>query len=134
MTATTDPFTLGVHHVGLTVPSLNEARAFFLEALGYTQVGEKPDYPAAFVSDGITMLTLWQADDDATAFDRRQNIGLHHLALRVPGDAALDALHATLTVREDARIEFAPEPLGTSGLRHMMVRIPGNVRVEFIAA
>lgn len=44
--------TPGVHHVGLTVPDLAAARRFFVEELGYQQRGERPDYPAAFVSDG----------------------------------------------------------------------------------
>lgn len=56
--------TRGVHHVGLTVPKLDDARRFFLEALHYRQVGEVPDYPAVFLSDGVTMVTLWQAAED----------------------------------------------------------------------
>lgn len=125
--------TRGVHHAGLTVPDLPAARAFFTDALGFRVVGEKPDYPAAFVTDGTTMITLWQAEDppSATPFDRRRNLGLHHLAFRVED---VDALHRDLASRSDVSIEFAPEGLGDSGLRHMMCRIPGNIRVEFIAA
>ena len=128
--------TQGAHHVGLTVPSLPEARAFFQDALGFEQVGEVPDYPAAFVSDGNVMITLWQAEDPATAtaFDRRRNIGLHHLALRVDGQDALRALADELGTRNDTEIEFEPEGLGQTGIRHMMCRIPGNIRLEFIAA
>ena len=127
--------TQGVHHVGLTVPDLGAARRFFVERLGYQQCGEKPDYPAVFVSDGKVLLTLWQVKDPARAvpFDRLQNVGLHHLALAVPGRAALDDLHAKLVGLGDVEIEFAPEPLGGGPARHMMVRIPGGVRVEFIA-
>ena len=44
--------TRGAHHVGLTVPDLDKARAFFVELLGFRQVGEVPDYPAVFVTDG----------------------------------------------------------------------------------
>ena len=128
--------TQGAHHVGLTVPSLAEARAFFLDALGFEQVGEVPDYPAAFVSDGNIMITLWQAEDPATAtpFDRRKNVGLHHLALTVASQDALKLLAAELSTRGDTEIEFEPEALGESGLRHMMCRIPGNIRLELIAA
>lgn len=127
--------TLGVHHVGLTVPDLPEASGFFINALGFEQVGELPEYPAVFVSDGTTMITLWRAVDPASAvpFDRRTNLGLHHLALRVPADA-LDALAEELRQRSDTEIEFDPSPLGQSGIRHMMCRIPGNIRVELIAA
>jgi len=128
--------TQGVHHVGLTVPNLAEARAFFQDALGFEPVGEVPDYPAAFVSDGNIMITLWQAEDPAAAtpFDRRRNIGLHHLALRVASEDALRVLCDELGTRNDTEIEFEPEALGETGIRHMMCRIPGNIRLEFIAA
>ena len=128
--------TQGAHHIGLTVPSLADARAFFQDALGFEAVGEVPDYPAAFVSDGNIMITLWQTQDPATAtpFDRRRNIGLHHLALRVASPDALRALSDELGSRNDTEIEFEPEALGETGIRHMMCRIPGNIRLEFIAA
>ncbi len=131
----TPPMTRGAHHVGLTVPDLAQARAFFLDILGFTQVGEKPDYPAVFVSDGVTMITLWQAADPqgAVPFDRKNVIGLHHLALQVENGAALDALHGKLAATPGVAIEFAPEPLGGSAIRHMMCTIPGGIRVEFIA-
>jgi len=128
--------TRGVHHVGLTVPDLASARRFFVEALGYEQRGEAVDYPAVFVSDGTTLITLWQVKDlsRAVPFDRTCNIGLHHLALAVDGDAALDALHERLVQRDDVEIEFAPEFLRAGPTRHMMVHIAGGLRIEFIAA
>jgi catechol 2,3-dioxygenase-like lactoylglutathione lyase family enzyme len=127
--------TAGVHHVGLTVPSLGDARDFFVEGLGFQQVGEVPDYPALFLTDGTTMITLWQAEDPASAtpFDRRRVIGLHHLALSVTDGEALGALHGELAARDDVEIEFAPESLGGGPARHMMCRIPGNIRLEVIA-
>jgi len=130
------PLTQGVHHVGLTVPDLAAARDFFAEGLGLDVVGELPDYPAAFLHDGTTMITLWQAEDPRTAapFDRRRALGLHHLALGVASDGALKDLHERLAARDDVEIEFAPEPLGDGPTRHMMTRVPGGLRVEFIAA
>ena len=126
--------TLGAHHIGLTVPNLNETRSFFIETLGYDQVGEVPEYPAAFLSDGATMITLWQAEDPANGvpFERKNIIGLHHLALSVATES-LDALHATLEASTECAVEFAPEPLGDMPVRHMMCNIPGGIRVEFIA-
>lgn len=128
------PQTLGVHHVGLTVPDLAETRSFFEEVLGFSVVGEKPDYPAAFVSDGTVMLTLWQAVDpeNAVPFDRKSVIGLHHVALRVANLAKLNALHDTLKTTPGVKIEFAPEALGASANTHMMCAIPGGIRMEFI--
>ena len=127
--------TRGAHHIGLTVPDLGKAKAFFLDTLGFQQVGEKPDYPAAFVSDGATMITLWQAADPAhaVAFDRRNVIGLHHLALKVDDGAALDRLHGKLAAHDEVVVEFAPEDLGGGPTKHMMCAIPGGIRMEFIA-
>ncbi len=126
--------TQGAHHIGLTVPNLEQTRNFFLETLGYDQVGEVPDYPAVFLSDGTLMITLWQALDPANAvpFDRKNVIGLHHLAFTVDSDA-LDGLHERLKDTADVDIEFAPEPLGDLPVRHMMCNIPGGIRVEFLA-
>ena len=127
--------TRGVHHVGLTVPDVTAARRFFIDGLGFRQVGEVPDYPAVFVSDDSAIITLWQAEDPANAvlFDRRGVIGLHHLALQIADTESLDALHHRLAGRDDVDIEFAPETLGGGPSRHMMCRIPGNIRLEVIA-
>ncbi|MEO1160083.1 MAG: VOC family protein [Pseudomonadota bacterium] len=127
--------TEGAHHVGLTVPNLANTRAFFLETLGFEQVGEIPDYPAVFLSDGTTMITLWQAENPerAVAFDRKNVIGLHHLALKVPGSKALNALHEELRSTDGVEMEFAPESLGGGAIKHLMCTIPGGIRMEFIA-
>jgi catechol 2,3-dioxygenase-like lactoylglutathione lyase family enzyme len=127
--------TRGVHHVGLTVPDLAAARRFFVEELGYAVRAEKPEYPAVFLSDGTTLITLWQASDPehAVPFDRHRNVGLHHVAIAVDGHSALHALHERLVHAGRATIEFAPEPLGNGPARHMMLRIPGGIRLEVIA-
>jgi catechol 2,3-dioxygenase-like lactoylglutathione lyase family enzyme len=132
----TQAATLGAHHIGLTVPNLEETTNFFIETLGYSQVGERPNYPAVFVSDGTIMITLWQASDPQTAaaFDRKNVIGLHHLALKVESRAALDALHERVRSASGTKIEFAPESLGDGPVSHMMCSIPGGICVEFIAA
>ncbi|MCF7981685.1 MAG: VOC family protein [Pseudomonadales bacterium] len=128
--------TKGAHHIGLTVPDLKETRHFFIDTLGYQQLGEVPDYPAVFVSDGHTMITLWQAKDPSTAapFDRHNQIGLHHLALAVADRENLEQLHRRLVEHPGVVIEFAPESLGGGPAQHMMCAIPGGIRVEFIAA
>jgi catechol 2,3-dioxygenase-like lactoylglutathione lyase family enzyme len=127
--------TRGIHHAGLTVPDLAAAKTFLEEALGFRQVGEVPDYPAVFLTDGAVMITLWQAEDPASAvaFDRRRVIGLHHLALRVADGEALEKVHGRLAGREDVEVEFAPEPLGGGPTRHMMCAMPGGIRLELIA-
>lgn len=127
--------TQGAHHLGLTVPDLVVTRNFFVEVFGFEQVGEVPDYPAVFISDGVVMLTLWQAVDPETAtpFDRKTAIGLHHFALKVDSLETLNSLHQTLLSRDGVKIEFAPEALGNGPAHHMMFYIPGGIRMELIA-
>lgn len=131
----TNTITRGAHHIGLTVPNLTQTRGFFINTLGYKQVGEVPDYPAVFLSDGSTMITLWQVQNpnSAVAFDRKNAIGLHHFALLVDNHTALDALHTKLGQTPDVEIEFSPEALGSGEVRHMMTYIPGGIRVEFLS-
>lgn len=127
--------TQGAHHIGFTIPDLQKTRGFFVDTLGFQQLGEVPDYPAVFLSDGTTMITLWQAQDPASAvpFDRKNVIGLHHVAFKVDGPDALNALHGTLKNTDGVEIEFAPEALGGGETQHMICAIPGGIRVEFIA-
>lgn len=127
--------TQGAHHIGLTVPDLKQTREFFVGLLNFDQVGEVPDYPAVFLSDGNIMITLWQADDPSTAvqFDRKNVIGLHHFALKVDNSDDLKSLHYKLSVSDDVDVEFAPESLGGSTTQHMMCSIPGGIRMELIA-
>lgn len=126
--------TLGVEHVGLAVRNLQETAAFFTGLLGFAVLGERADYPACFLTDGVTKITLWQveAPQSATPFNRRENIGLHHLAFKLENDAALDALHEKLQSAPGVRVEFAPALVGKGPSRHMMVYEPGGIRIEFV--
>src|SRR5260221_997936 len=54
------PATCGVDHVGLSVRDLESTRRFFCDCLGWRVVGERPEYPASFVSDGQQIVTLWR--------------------------------------------------------------------------
>lgn len=130
----TDKLTCGVHHIGLTVPDLDQARAFFCDVLGFEEVGGVPAYPSIFVSDGTILLTLWRAADPLTAraFDRRANIGLHHLSLAVADDAALDRAWEKVTADSAVVVDAAPGPIRPgSTTRHFLVFIPGGIRIEF---
>ncbi|WP_156254335.1 VOC family protein [Sandarakinorhabdus oryzae] len=124
--------TLGIHHVGLAVPDLDTASTFFISALGFAEVGAVPSYPARFVSDGTTLITLWQTDAAPSPFDRRGNVGLHHLAFRVADDAALNVLHTRLASWAGVAIEVAPCPIREgSAVRHFIIAMPGGIRIEF---
>lgn len=127
--------TQGAHHIGFTVPNIAATRDFFVNVLEFSQVGEVPDYPAYFVSDGTVMLTLWQVTDPAatTPFDRKNNVGLHHFALKVDGLDTLNRMHTKLAETEGIAIEFAPEPIGSGPTQHMMFYIPGGIRMELVA-
>lgn len=127
-----NPYTLGVDHVGLTVSDIERSRHFFVGCLGWKVVGENPAYPAVFVSGGMTRVTLWQADGDHVAFDRRRNVGLHHLALQIADLDVLSELHARVSAWPDAVVEFVPEPVGSGPSVHRMVREPGGVRIELV--
>ena len=127
------PATCGVDHVGLSVRDLESTRRFFCDCLGWRVVGERPEYPAAFVSDGQLIVTLWrvEAPDQAVAFDRRTNVGLHHLALAVADRAGLDALYERVASWPGVVVEFAPELSGKGPKIHFIVREPSGIRIEF---
>jgi catechol 2,3-dioxygenase-like lactoylglutathione lyase family enzyme len=141
----TQSLTQGAHHIGLAVRDVAEARDFFVDALGFVVAAERPDYPAIFVSDGTILLTLWQVADPATAnsFDRRANIGLHHLALRVADLDALRTVFARVQGHPGVVIEFDPEPIrgarperlqgsrGGATTHHFIATMPGGIRIEF---
>ncbi len=126
--------TEGVNHIGLAVTNLDASAAFFTQTLGWRRAGGDLDYPAVFVTDGNAFVTLWQVADPKTAvqFDRRNNVGLHHLAFTVKSLKALHALHAKLQDAEGVRIEFAPEFMGQGPTTHMMIREPSGNRLEFV--
>ena len=69
----------------------------------------------------------------AVPFDRKNVIGLHHLALKVADADVLESLRHKLSATDGVEIEFAPEPLGDGPARHMMCTIPGGIRMELIA-
>ena len=126
--------TNGINHTGRAVRDLDATARFFTEVLGWSESGRDESYPRSSVSDGVSRLTLWQVSDDRapTAFDWRHNIGLHHLAIEVPTEAALDAFAAKIAAYPSAEIEFLPEPLGAGPRKHMMFTEPGGIRLELI--
>ena len=133
----TDPLTRGVHHVGLAVPDLDVAERFFVDALGWRTIGGVPAYPAVFVSDDATMVTLWRVADPtgAVPFDRRANVGLHHLALKVTDRAALASAYERVRAHPGVTIEFAPMPMREgSSTHHFICAMPGGPRLEFATA
>lgn len=132
--AKTEVVTEGLNHVGLTVKYLDRSVSFFTDTLGWKAVGGDPDYPSVFVTDGNMFVTLWQTTNPDTAidFDRKNNVGLHHLAITVNSLKALHELHAKFLDVEGLKIEFAPEFMGAGPTTHMMIREPSGNRLEFV--
>jgi lactoylglutathione lyase len=125
--------TAGISHVGLSVSNL-EATLRFFEALGFNKVGGIEAYPSHFISDGSSLITLWQTDADATPFNRRSNVGLHHLAIKMSSRESLDIAYDTLKgidgVRTDGEGAFPPSELVGMPLIHAMVYEPSGNRIE----
>ena len=122
----------GIHHLGLAVSDLAGSSSFFCNLLGWSQVCKVEEYPAIFVSNGNIMFTLWQTDKGSISFDRKKNVGLHHLALQVDSEDELVKLHQTLDASDSVHIEFSPELLRDGPAQHMMCIEASGIRVEFI--
>lgn len=123
-----------IDHVGLTVGDLASSTAFFVECLGWRVIGGRPEYPAAYIARDGACITLWQVEDRQShvAFNRRTNIGLHHLALRLPTMAELEDVHRRACAWPGVEVEFPPQPSGKGPKMHSMIREPGGCRIEFV--
>jgi len=126
--------TAGVNHIGLTVRDLDETTDFFTQILGWQEIARDETYPRTTITDGQLRLTLWQATTVTRTvdFDRRSNIGLHHLALTVASEADLNRLAALIASRHGVAVEFMPELVGKGPRKHMMFAEPGGIRLELI--
>jgi len=126
--------TKGINHLGLTVRDLDQTTAFFTELLGWKLLARDDSYPRTTVSDGEARFTLWQVDQTRPMceFDRRSNIGLHHVALEVKSEEQLQKLADRIRGWPGVTIEFEPEPLGGGPRKHMMFTEPGGIRLEII--
>ncbi|MBJ2138141.1 VOC family protein [Paraglaciecola chathamensis] len=124
----------GVDHVGLAVSDLKASERFFTQYAGFHVLSRDEKYPSVFLSNNSVVITLWRVTDPsrAVAFDRKHNVGLHHLALRVSSEATLNALHDTFVQDKQVKIEFAPELAGNGPNKHMMVYEPSGNRIEFM--
>lgn len=126
--------TEGLSHLGLAVKDLDETTSFFVEVLGWSLTARDGTYPRTTVTDGKLRLTLWQTEEGALPFDRRTQIGLHHLAMSVPTEDKLMELAQTLSTTEGVDIAFMPEFMGDGPRKHMMFHEPGGLRLELVWA
>ena len=126
--------TIGLNHLGLSVENLEASKSFFVNVLGWEESGYDPSYPRTAVSDGKLRLTLWQVDQslNGAGFDRKRNVGLHHLAIQVESELKLDELYRRIVDHPKCTIEFAPELLSGGPRKHMMFNEPSGLRLELI--
>jgi catechol 2,3-dioxygenase-like lactoylglutathione lyase family enzyme len=129
----TDAITRGLHHIGLTVSKLEASAAFFTSVLGWREVRRDESRPSIFVTDGTVLVTLWQAREAPTPFDRARNVGLHHVAFAVRTEADLERVHRRLA-EHHVPIEFPPDLMRGGPAKHMMCYEPSGIRVEFTLA
>lgn len=123
--------TAGVQHIGLAVSKLEESAAFFTNILGWEEVKRREDYPAIFVRDDALTITLWKTQSvEPITFNRKTNVGLHHLALRVENKVDLFRLVELLKANQ-IEIEFEPTLIREGPSMHMMCYEPSGIRIEF---
>ncbi len=68
--------------------------------------------------------------DAPISFDRKTNVGLHHLAIKVDSKARLFEIHEKL-LTHSVDIEFAPELIREGPAMHMMCYESSGLRIEF---
>ncbi|MBG6155708.1 catechol 2,3-dioxygenase-like lactoylglutathione lyase family enzyme [Labrenzia sp. EL_159] len=126
--------TVGLNHLGLAVADLDQTTLFFEKILGWTETARDDAYPRNSITDGTLRLTLWQVDKSVSPrrFDRRLNIGLHHLALEVESEEELLRLADVVAAWPGVKVEFMPEFMGTGPRKHMMFAEPGGIRLELV--
>jgi hypothetical protein len=98
----------GAHHIGLMVTDLAKSRSFFVDILGFWQIGEVGDCPAVLLTNGTSTITLWQADKPTMAVATMQR-DTDGSTLGDVGPKAFSALHDSLTPTEDANVAIPSE-------------------------
>ena len=124
----------GVHHLGLSVSDLEATRWFFCELLNWKEVKRDPSYPAIYVANDTIMFTLWQCEEGANEFNRRRNVGLHHVALEVDSEQELNDLYEKFQQVDNVAIEFGPTLVRDGPAKRIMCYEPSGNRIEFIWA
>jgi len=111
---------------------LKATSEFSTACLNWSVAKEVSEYPAIFVTNGKTMITLWQTNSDAKEYDRKGSVGLHHFALKVSSEEALNYVFKKVAEYPGVRIEFKPELLHNGLAKHCMIYEPNGIRMEFI--
>lgn len=124
--------TAGVHHLGLTVTNLDRSKQFYQDVFGWKELGADPKMGYAFLTDGTTMITLWQQSQNA--YDKA-HAGLHHVALAV--GSADDLVRAEQILRrKGVRIHYDRIVPLMEGAKEAELHFydPDGIRVELFSA
>jgi len=150
------PTVRNVDHVGMTVPDLEQAIAFFVDVLGcellyrvgpwsdptgdfmvtHYDVDPRATFSAAMVRCGPTLnveLVRWTAPDQTTRAPRNSDAGAAHLAFYV---ADIDAAVVYLATQSGVRVLATPVPSAsgpTDGQRSVYVLAPWGLSLELIS-
>lgn len=118
--------TKGVNHVGLSVTNLAATKGFFVDILEF-EVLKYVEGNHAFVTDGTTMITLWQtAEEEANV----KTAGLHHLAFQVESFAVLRKIEERLK-QKNFRLQFDGIGVQEGGFISLFCYGPSGIRIEF---
>lgn len=124
-----------IDHIGIAVPSIEEALPFYRDALGMTFAGTEEvasqKVRVAFLKIGeskIELLEPTSSDSPVAKFLEKQGSGIHHLAYSV---ADIEAAIARLTADGARMIDAAPRD-GAHGARIAFIhpKTSGGVLTE----
>ena len=124
--------TSGVHHLGLTVTNLDRSKKFYQDLFGWKELGADPKMEYAFLTDGKTMITLWQQSQEG--YDKTR-AGLHHFALAVGGSDDLVRAEQILR-KKGVRIHYDRIVPAREGAHEAELYFydPDGIRVELFSA
>src|SRR6478752_4948386 len=139
MTGTSDPLFTHIDHVGIAVPDLDAATAFYEEKYGMTKLHEETNEQQGVreammaVGDSgscIQLLAPLSPESTIAKFLDRSGPGIQQLAYRV---ADLDAVSATLRER-GMRLLYPEAKRGTSSSRVNFIhpKDAGGILVELV--
>lgn len=119
--------TKGVNHVGLSVTNLAETKDFFVEILEFQEL-KYVEREHAYVTDGNTMITLWQTAEEKADI---KTAGLHHLAFQVESVAVLRKIEERMK-QKNIRLQF--DGIGVRGQEGGFIALfcyePSGIRIE----
>ena len=124
-----------IEHVGIWVRDIDTVAAFYARYFG-ASIGERYENPrkgfaSRFLALGAGARLELMTRIDVTEAPTRVRLGLAHVAITVPGDAAVDALAERMRAA-GVPIDDGPRRTG-DGYYECVVRDPEGNRVEIAA-